>query len=151
MAKEFLSRTGYLPIDPNAVVNLTGPVTSVGNATSISPSINLPGSPTTTTATPGDDSTKIATTEFVTDAIAAAIPGIVTLEVYNEFPTGVIDGINTVYTTVNDFEPDTTRLYLNGIRQRLGADYLETGLNEITFDEPPVVLDGLIIDYVKDI
>lgn len=45
--------------------NLTGPITSIGNATSISNSVNLPGSPTTTTQSPGDNSTKIATTAYV--------------------------------------------------------------------------------------
>lgn len=55
--------------------NLTGPVTSIGNATSIASSINLPGSPTTTTQTTGDNSTKIATTAFVTAMIAIATSG----------------------------------------------------------------------------
>ena len=51
--------------------NLTGPVTSTGNATAIANSINLPASPTTTTQSPGDNSTKIATTAYVQAAIFA--------------------------------------------------------------------------------
>jgi len=50
--------------------NLTGPVTSVGNATSIANDIALPGSPTTTTQSASDNSTKIATTEYV-DAVGS--------------------------------------------------------------------------------
>lgn len=49
--------------------NLTGPITSVGNATSVTSSINLPGSPTTTTQGAADNSTKVATTAYVDNAI----------------------------------------------------------------------------------
>lgn len=49
--------------------NLTGPVTSVGNATTIANSIALPGSPTTTTQSPSDNSTKVATTAYVDNAV----------------------------------------------------------------------------------
>lgn len=50
--------------------NMTGDVTSVGNVTAISSSVNLPGSPTTTTQATGDNSNKIATTSFVNNAIS---------------------------------------------------------------------------------
>lgn len=49
--------------------NLTGPITSSGNATAVANSINLPASPTTTTQAQGDNSTKIATTAYVDAAI----------------------------------------------------------------------------------
>lgn len=71
---EFLSRTGYRQVTASVNANLTGPVTSIGNATSISNSIALPGSPTTTTQSPLDASTKIATTAYVDAAVAAAPP-----------------------------------------------------------------------------
>ncbi len=45
--------------------NLTGPVTSVGNATTIANSINLPVSPTTTTQPANTSNTTIATTAYV--------------------------------------------------------------------------------------
>lgn len=55
--------------------DVTGSVSFDGSknveiSTSIKDSVNLPGNPTTTTATTGDNSTKIATTAFVTTAIA---------------------------------------------------------------------------------
>lgn len=53
--------------------NLTGPVTSAGNATSIASSIALPGSPTTTTQAIGDNSTKLATDAFVQAQIGAQV------------------------------------------------------------------------------
>lgn len=49
--------------------NLTGPITSVGNATSVANDIALPGNPTTTTQAPADNSTRIATTAYVDNAI----------------------------------------------------------------------------------
>lgn len=52
--------------------NLTGPVTSAGNATSIASSIALPGSPTTTTQSASDNSTKIATTAYA-DRVAGLV------------------------------------------------------------------------------
>ncbi len=52
--------------------NLTGPITSVGNATSVASSINLPGSPTTTTQSASDSSTKVATTAYADTAAANA-------------------------------------------------------------------------------
>jgi hypothetical protein len=56
---------------------LTGDVTaSAGsNTTAIASSVNLPGNPTTTTQSPGDNSTKVATTAYVNAAVAAAGSG----------------------------------------------------------------------------
>jgi hypothetical protein len=51
--------------------NLTGPITSVGNATSIASDVALAGNPTTTTQATSDNSTRLATTAFVKTAIPA--------------------------------------------------------------------------------
>ncbi len=51
--------------------NLTGDVTSVGNATTVKSNLALPGSPTTTTQNPFDNSTNIATTAYVDAAFAS--------------------------------------------------------------------------------
>ena len=66
------SGTGSFAATVVTNANLTGPVTSSGNATSIASSINLPGSPTTTTQAPLDNSTKIATTGYVDSAVTEA-------------------------------------------------------------------------------
>jgi hypothetical protein len=86
--------------------NLTGPVTSVGNATTIANSINLPGSPTTTTQTANDNSTKIATTAYVDAAVLGqnfkeAVKVATTANlvgVYNNGASGV--GATFTYTAV---------------------------------------------------
>lgn len=73
---EFLSRTGYRPVTATTNANLTGPITSLGNVTSISISINLPGSPTTTTQAALNNSTAIATTAYVDSAVAASVTSV---------------------------------------------------------------------------
>lgn len=56
--------------------NLTGPITSVGNATSVASSIALPGNPTTTTQTALTNNTTIATTAYTDAAVTAALNGL---------------------------------------------------------------------------
>lgn len=58
--------------------NLTGPITSVGNATSIANDVALPGNPTTTTQSAGTNNTTIATTAYADAKVAEAITNGVT-------------------------------------------------------------------------
>lgn len=69
------------------------------------------------------------------------------VNVYNETPSGVEDGINKIFTISLSFKPLSTRLYLNGQRLKLGQDYTETGANQITYVEAPFLTDNIIIDY----
>ena len=68
---------------------------------------------------------------------------------YNETPAGLVNGSNQIFTTASAFTTGKTMLYLNGMRQKLGAgnDYTETGASEITFISTPQTGDELIIDY----
>jgi hypothetical protein len=69
----------------------------------------------------------------------------------NEAPAGSINGINTVFTTANNFVANSTHVYLNGLRQRIGGgnDYTETAVNQITFAVAPSTGDIIVIDYIK--
>lgn len=62
---------------------------------------------------------------------------------------GVRNGVNSAFQLRNIYVPDSTRVYINGIRQTLGAgyDYDETGPNIIQFTTPPAVDDLLTVDY----
>jgi len=62
-----------LPSKPliNTMQDVTGPITITNNISSISNSVDLPGSPTTTTQALHDNSTKIATDAFVLNEIAS--------------------------------------------------------------------------------
>lgn len=68
--------------------------------------------------------------------------------VFNEVPSGTVDGSNTVFTTASNYQSGTTALYLNGLRQKLGSSYNETDDAEITFTAAPQVSDEIIIDYI---
>lgn len=78
---------------------------------------------------------------------AAAVSG--TLLTIGEIPGGFVDGINTVFTTAANFQPNTTMVYVNGIRQLRGGgnDYIESGPNQITFTIPPLPGFQLQLDY----
>jgi len=68
-----------------------------------------------------------------------------------EVPSGSIDGVNLVFGTVFPFRVGTTRLYLNGVRQRIGIayDYIEgPGPQTLTQTLAPRAEDTLLVDYL---
>ena len=76
----------------------------------------------------------------------AASPGSM---VSNEVPGGAKDGDNIVFTTANPFETGSTRLYINGLRQQLGAHYYESGNQQINIPDSVQSSDILIVDYIS--
>lgn len=73
-------------------------------------------------------------------------------ETLSEVPGGAVNGFNLTFTTAATFRFGTTRLYLNGVRQKLGAghDYVENGTaNSITFAVAPRPGDNVLIDYFR--
>jgi hypothetical protein len=75
--------------------------------------------------------------------------------VFNETPTGTINGTNKIFTTASVFVAGTLRVYLNGQRLVEGAteDYEETDTDEITMADAPKSAPGnpdvIIVDYIK--
>lgn len=69
----------------------------------------------------------------------------------NEIPTGVVNNINTVYTTTDAFISTSLKLYYNGLRQIPGAsnDFTVTAGNEFTMTFAPNTGDTLLADYRK--
>ena len=70
-----------------------------------------------------------------------------TVQVWNETPAGVINGINLSFSTFNPFRSSSLALYLNGLRQRPTGDYIVTGANVFQMVLPPLVGDTLSVDY----
>lgn len=68
---------------------------------------------------------------------------------FNQDLIGVIDGVNRSFTINGTYLSNTTRVYLNGIRQRIGPDndYIEVNNNEIRFTTAPYPDSVLLIDY----
>jgi hypothetical protein len=72
------------------------------------------------------------------------------LEVSNETPAGAIDGINRTFTVTFDYLPNSTKLYINGVREKPGGiSYIEVAPRTIVTNEPPNIGDILSIDYER--
>lgn len=69
--------------------------------------------------------------------------------IYNETPSGVQDGTNNNFSTLNTFISNSTRVFFNGQRLKLGPtfDYIETLNSGIQISFAPTSSDVLIIDY----
>jgi hypothetical protein len=74
--------------------------------------------------------------------------------VFNEIPSGTIDGSNAAFTLANASNPTgSIRVFKNGIRQtpNVGNDFVMTDSTTITFEalNIPQVGDNLLVDYMK--
>lgn len=69
-------------------------------------------------------------------------------QIFNEIPTGVIDGVNSQFTTGFPYVVGTLRVFFNGSRKYPLAF---TRIDEYTFElpVPPFVGDKLMVDYEK--
>lgn len=63
-------------------------------------------------------------------------------------PSGSVDGTNDTFAFPDAYISNTTVVYRNGLRQREGDDYSESG-SDIVFTSPPVSGDSLLADYKK--
>ena len=70
-----------------------------------------------------------------------------TLVEKNEPLVGIINNSNATFTTSNNFEPSSTNVYINGIRQQKPAHYNTVGNNTVIFTDSPQIGDLLEINY----
>ena len=71
----------------------------------------------------------------------------------DEVLIGTVNGANLVFATTYDYLPGSTQVFVNGLKQRAGIDFLEKGVNEIMFSEAPMntgFTDHLTIVYIKE-
>lgn len=66
--------------------------------------------------------------------------------VYQQELIGVVNGINTTFTVSTNFLENSSRIFLNGDRLKLGDDYIEVGTNTIIFSYPIFPTDKVILD-----
>lgn len=66
--------------------------------------------------------------------------------VYNETPTGTINGVNTDFTLVNTPASNSVRVYLEGKRLAPGVDYSITS-SIISFVLAPLTGSIILVDY----
>ena len=69
--------------------------------------------------------------------------------VFNETPSGTQDGVNNTFYTSKHFVANSTRVFLNGQRLKIGVsfDYIEFTSSGIQFTQIPSSTDNIIIDY----
>jgi hypothetical protein len=69
--------------------------------------------------------------------------------IFNETPSGVQDGSNTVFTLAEGPQANSTTVYRNGLREYLGVGYTETE-SGITFTTAPLPDDEITVDYLME-
>lgn len=95
---------------------------------------------------PGEDTDThdtIIVNYYVYDSVANPEP------VVGEVPTGLIDGVNSVYETDEPFIQYTLSVFMNGLRLKSGLDYTVDSFQQFTMIYPPEEEDSLIVDYFK--
>lgn len=70
------------------------------------------------------------------------------LPIIGEIPTGVLDGTNIAFTTEQAFQPGTTSVFRNGLREQLSVGYIENAPDEILFTTAPLPSDVIEVDYL---
>lgn len=70
-------------------------------------------------------------------------------EEVNEPLIGTINNSNPIFSTSFNFDPDTTIVFINGVKQKKPEHYNTIGSSIIVFSDSPEVGDILEINYVK--
>jgi hypothetical protein len=65
--------------------------------------------------------------------------------IFGETPAGTINGTNVVFTAAAEFRPNSTAVYVNGLREH---HYSESSSTTITLEDAPVTGDDIRIDYI---
>ena len=66
--------------------------------------------------------------------------------IYNEIPTGIVNGINTVFFLSVAAKPGKHSVFRNGILQKSSIDYTIVGLT-LTFTSAPLLGDDILVNY----
>lgn len=71
------------------------------------------------------------------------------VQVFNEIPTGAINGVNATFTTSFSFIPESVAVYINGLRQKVVEDYNTSGDQTILMSVSPETGTNFLIDYIR--
>jgi hypothetical protein len=72
-----------------------------------------------------------------------------TNRVFQEVPTGLINGVNATFTSANNFVSGSLEVFLNGSLQKIVNDYQVVGNNTINLNFSPFTNENLLINYIK--
>lgn len=70
-------------------------------------------------------------------------------QVIGEVPSGAVNGSNATFTTEFSFQPESLRVYVNGIRQVIPDDYQSIGQFTIILAASPTVGENVQVDYLR--
>lgn len=69
--------------------------------------------------------------------------------IVGEIPLGAINGINAVFTTANNFIPESVSVFLNGLNQKRISEFNTSGTNTIVVAESPNPGEIILVNYLK--
>lgn len=61
--------------------------------------------------------------------------------------TDQVNGVATVFSTLEPYLPSTLEVFLNGVRQRSGVFFSESGPTSFVTTEPPTAGDALSVQF----
>ena len=82
------------------------------------------------------------------DNLPTISTAIISKFIFNEIPSGIIDGINSIFNANFLLVPDTEVVFINGQEQKKPDDYNISG-QTITFTFSPGVSESIVINYIK--
>jgi hypothetical protein len=71
------------------------------------------------------------------------------IHIKNENPTGIINGINPIFTSLNNFEAESVEVFLNGIIQQKITEFQTIGSKTIILNISPSFGETISINYIK--
>jgi hypothetical protein len=75
--------------------------------------------------------------------------GVAEIKIYQEVPTGLINGINATFISLFNFQAGTVEVFINGIFQKIVQDFNTIGNNTITVTNAPNNGENILINYIK--
>ena|SRR5882757_3061122 len=69
--------------------------------------------------------------------------------VFDEVPSGIVNGSNAIFNTLSSFIPGTAVVFVNGLKQKIVQDFNTSGTTQVTFIVSPASTDQVTINYIK--
>lgn len=94
---------------------------------------------------------RLGNTEMINELIEDKLSILPNTEnrVFNETPIGILDGVNVIFTSLDNFIPETVTIFLNGMFQRVVIDFHTVGNNTIILTSSPSSTENILINYTK--
>jgi hypothetical protein len=95
-----------------------------------------------------NDQNIVVSAENITVSVNSSL-SVTTQDIFHvgETPVGIINNSNAIFTTLNNFQPESVELIVNGTIQTYGVDYYTTGSNTININISPVIGDIIRVNY----